>query len=210
MRGLTFALLTISAATAAFGQGWEFGAVGGVGLLNGVSVTSPAGSATAGFAKGFVAGAFLGQDLNRHFAGEIHYEYMQSDLRLSAGGQAAQFSGAAHAIHYDVVIHSNRSESRTQFFGILGGGAKGFAGTGTEEAVQPLSQYGYFTRTTTFKPMVTAGAGIAYALSAKLSLRAEVRDFVTPFPTAVLTPPAGVKYGNWLQEIVPMLSVVYR
>lgn len=167
------------------------------------------GSATAGFAQGFVAGAFVGQSLNRHISGEIHYEYMQSNLRLSAGGQAAQFSGGAHALHYDVVIHGNPSESRTQFFGVLGGGAKEFVGTGTEEAVQPLSQYGYFTKTKSFKPMITVGAGVAYALRPNLFLRAEVRDFVTPFPTAVLTPPPGVKYGNWLQEVIPMVSIVY-
>jgi hypothetical protein len=210
MRVFAFAVLMISAATAASGQGWEFGAVGGVGFLNSVSATSAGGSATAGFAPGFVAGAFVAQNLFHRLSGELRYEYMESNLRLSAGGQTAQFSGGAHAIHYDIVIHTKPSESRTQFFGALGGGAKGFIGTGSEEAVQPLSQYGYFTSTKAFKPMLTVGAGVTWALRPKLFLRAEVRDFITPFPTAVLTPAPGVKYGSVLQEVVPMVSIVYE
>ena len=87
MRVITFALLPILAATAAFGQQWEFGAVGGGGLLNNVAAASPAGAATAGFAPGLATGVFAGQNLYNHIAGEIRYEYMQSDLELSAGGQ---------------------------------------------------------------------------------------------------------------------------
>jgi opacity protein-like surface antigen len=210
MRAITSAVLLFSAATAAFAQQWEFGAVGGGSFLNSVSATSAAGNATAGFAPGFVAGVFVGQTLYKNISGEIRYEYMQSDLRLSAGGQTAQFSGATHTFHYDLVYHTNRSESRTQFFGALGGGVKDFVGTGTEEAIQPLQQYGYFTKTHALKPMVTAGAGVTYALRPNLFLRAEVRDFITAFPTAVLTPAPGVKFGNLLNDIVPMVSIVYQ
>ena len=198
MRVIRFAVLLIAAAAAAFAQGWEFGAVGGVGLLNTVSATGAAGNATAGFATGFVAGAFAGENPFPHLSGEIRYEYMQSDLKLSSGGQTSQFSGGAHAIHYDAVFHTNRGESRTQLFGFLGGGAKAFVGTGTEQAYQPLSQFGYFTKTTSFKPMLTAGGGISFALGGNVSLRAEVRDYTTGFPTKVLTPAPGVKFGSLL------------
>jgi hypothetical protein len=96
-----------------------------------------------------------------------------------------------------------------QFFGALGGGVKCFVGNGAEEASQPLSQYGYFTKAQTFKPMITTAAGLTWALKANLHLRVEVRDFTTAFPTAVLTPPPGVKYGSLLNEVAPMVSVVY-
>jgi hypothetical protein len=191
-----------------FAQKWEFGADAGAGLLNNVAVTGAAGSATAGFAPGFTAGAFLGENLYTHFSGEIRYEYMESDLRLSGGGQSAQFSGASQAVHYDVVYHTS-GEAPVHFFGAIGGGLKAFTGTGAEAAYQPLSQYGYFTRTTTMKPMLTASVGVMFRLSPKLSLRAEVRDFTSAFPTKVLTPPAGVSYGSLLNEIVPMVSLVY-
>jgi len=210
MRTLRLAVLLIPAATAAFAQQWKFGAVGGVGLFDNVSATGTAGNATAGFAPGFVAGVFVEQNLFQHFSGQIRYEYMQSDLRLSSGGQSAQFSGAAHAVHYDAVFHTGSGESRVQAFAALGLGLKDFVGNGTEAAYQPLSQFGYFTKTSSWKPMGTVAAGVAFALNSNLSLRAEVRDYMTAFPTAVLTPAPGVKFGSFLNEVVPMISIVYQ
>jgi hypothetical protein len=190
-----------------FAQRWEVGADVGAGLLNNVAVTGAAGSATAGFAPGVTAGAFLGENLYAHFSGQIRYEYMESDLRLSAGGQSAQFPGRSQALHYDVVYHTG-GEAPVHFFAAIGGGMKAFTGTGTEAAYQPLSQYGYFTKTTAMKPMLTASLGVSFRLSRTLSLRAEVRDFTSAFPTKILTPPQGVNYGG-LNEIVPMVSLVY-
>ena len=97
-----------------------------------------------------------------------------------------------------------------QLFAALGGGMKDFVGNGTEAAYQPLSQFGYFTKTSTYKPMGTIAAGVTFALSSNLSLRAEVRDYMTAFPTAVLTPAPGVKFGSPLNEVVPMISIVYQ
>src|ERR1017187_8645465 len=124
MRVVRFAILLIPAVTAAFAQQWELGAVGGGGFFNHVSAAGPAGSATAGFEPGFVAGAIVRQNMDRfvHFSGELRYEYLQSDLRLSAGGQTAQFSGAADAVHYDAIYHTGSKESRAQLFGAVGGG----------------------------------------------------------------------------------------
>jgi hypothetical protein len=144
-----------------------------------------------------------------HFSGDVRYEYLQSDLRLSSGGQSAQFAGASHVMHYDLIYHTNSKTSRAQIFGAVGGGGKLFVGNGTEEAVQPLSQYGYFTKTRSFKPMASAGGGFTYRMGSKMVFRAEVRDFITGFPTVVLTPPPGVKYGKLLNDIVPMVGVMY-
>jgi hypothetical protein len=202
------ALLALAPA-AAMAQKWDLGVSGGYGFLNNVNVTGGPGSATAGFAPGFAAGAFLGENLYRHVSGEIRYEYMQSNLRLTSGGQKADFTGSAHALHYDVVFHTTGGEARAQAFVSLGGGLKAFRGSGTESAVQPLSQYGYFTKTNQVKPMLTASAGVKARVSSSVSLRFEVRDFATQFPTDVLTPAPGVKYSKWLNEVVPMVSVVF-
>jgi len=209
MRSLSVAFVLLSAATAAFAQQWEFGAVGGGGFLSDVSASGPAGSATAGFAPGAAFGAFFGQNLYHNLTGEIRYEYMQNDLRLSSNGQTAQFSGVAHAVHYDLLYHTNRRESHTQFFAAVGGGMKLFRGTGTPEAYQPLSQFGYFTKTQAIKPMLSVGGGLTYQLAPRIFLRAEVRDFITPFPTQIVTPAPGVKYGSLLQDIVPMVGIEY-
>ena len=119
------------------------------------------------------------------------------------------FQGYSHVVHYDIVWHTNRP-SRTQFFAAVGGGIKIFDGTGTEEAYQPLSQFGYFTKTRSLKPMGDFGAGMRYALSPHFSLRVEFRDYMTPFPTQVLTPAPGAKFGSILQDIVPMVGISYQ
>ena len=209
MRSIVLSLILLSAASAAFAQQWEFGGMGGGGFLSNVSASGASSSANAGFAPGAAFGVFAGNNLYRNLSGEIRYEYMQSDLRLSSGGQSAQFTGAAHAVHYDLIYHTVRQESNVQFFAALGGGMKLFRGTGTEEAYQPLSQFGYFTKTQAIKPMVSVGGGFTYRLSRRVYLRAELRDFITPFPTQVLTPAPGVKYGSVLQDFVPMVGLSY-
>ena len=209
MRTLILATTFLAASGACFAQQWEFGGSGGGGFLSNVSANGPVGSATAGFAPGFAAGAFAGQNLYPHLTGEIRYEYLQSNLSLHSGGQSAQFSGAAHAVHYDLLYHTNRKNSPVQFFAALGGGIKIFRGTGTEAAYQPLSQYGYFTKTQALKPMVSVGAGFTYKLKPHVFLRTEFRDFITSFPTQIITPAPGTKYGSLLHDFVPMVGVSY-
>ena len=209
MKILGVSILCLAACGAAFGQQWEFGGVGGGGFLSSVPVSSPAGSAHAGFQAGAAFGAFVGQSLYSHLTGEIRYEHMQNNLQLSSGGQTARFSGTAHAVHYDLLWHTNRKNSKVQFFGALGGGVKIFQGTGTEAAYQPLSQYGYFTKTHAIKPMISVGAGMTVALTPKMFFRTEFRDFLTMFPTEIITPPAGAHYGSLLHDIVPLVGINY-
>ena len=42
-----------------------------------------------------------------------------------------------------------------------------FQGTGTEEAYQPFSQFGYFTKTRALKPMGSVGGGMKYSSRAE-------------------------------------------
>lgn len=209
MKYLGLSILFVCSAGAAFGQQWEFGGVGGGGFLSNVSASSPVGSATAGFQPGGAVGAFFGQNLYSHLTGEIRYEYLQNNLQLSSGGQTAHFSGAAHAIHYDLLYHTNKKNSPAQFFVAAGGGMKIFQGTGTEAAFQPLSQFGYFTKTRAMKPMASVGGGMTFALAHRMFLRTEFRDFITAFPTEIITPAPNVKYGKLLHDFVPMVGIDY-
>jgi hypothetical protein len=210
MKTLAFSFVFLAASGACLAQTWEFGGMGGGSFLSTVSASGPQGSASAGFATGAAFGAFFGQNLYKHLSGEIRYEFLQSNLSLSSGGQSASFAGQTHALHYDLVYHTAHSESPLQFFGAVGGGMKIFRATGAEQAYQPLSQFGYFTKTQQIKPMATVAAGFTYRLRPHLFLRAEVRDFVTAFPTSVLTPAPGVKYGSILNDIVPMVGIGYN
>jgi opacity protein-like surface antigen len=200
-------VLTTSVA-AGFAQGWEFGGYGGAGFLNSVSASGGPSSATAGFQPGVAAGAYVGGfSQYKHIGGELHYEFLRSNLRLKSGGQETTFNGNSHSIHYDVIFKTDKNSGKVQVFGAAGVGLKIFRGTGTESAYQPLYQYGYLTKTQQLKPMWTIGAGAKFALTRKVFLRTEIRDFMTTFPKDVIAPPPGVKYGTLLHDIVPMVGI---
>jgi hypothetical protein len=210
MKTFGFLVLVLAAATAPCpAQQWEFGGSGGAGFLNGTPVTSPLGAATTGFKSGAAFGAFVGMrnSASSHFSGELHYAYLQSDLHAQSGGTEAVFTGISHVMNYDLVWHYNRPGSKVQFFVAVGGGMKIFRGTGQEQAYQPLSQFVYFTKTEAMKPMGDFGAGFRYPIARRIFLRAEFRDYVTPFPTQLITPAPGAKVGSILNDIVPMVGI---
>jgi hypothetical protein len=57
--------------------------------------------------------------------------------------------------------------------------------------------------------MGTVAGGMTYRLTPRMYLRLELRDFISPFPTAVLTPAPGTKYGSVLNDIVPSAGITY-
>jgi hypothetical protein len=211
MRRIAVTTLFLAAAAAScFGQQWEFGGMGGGGFLSNVNVSGPAGSATAGFQTGGAVGGFFGQNLYPHWSGELRYMYLQNDLHIESNGTNATFSGNAQVLHYDVLYHTNKKGSKMQAFVAVGGGMKIFRGTGTEEAYQPNYQFGYMTKAQQLKPMGDAGAGVRFELRPGLYVRTEFRDYITPFPTQIIAPAPGVKYGKILNDIVPTVSLSYE
>jgi len=206
---VTMMFLAVLAASC-FAQQWEFGGSGGAGFLSNVNVSSPAGSATAGFQSGGAFGGFFGQNLYPHWSGELHYMYLQNDLHIASGGTNAVFSGNAQVVHYDILFHTNHKESKTQAFVAVGGGMKIFRGTGAPEAYQPNYQFGYMTNTRQLKPMGDAGAGVRFELRPRLFMRLEFRDYITLFPEKIIAPAPGAKYGKILNDIVPMATISYE
>ncbi|MGP8245128.1 MAG: hypothetical protein ACLQVN_11495 [Bryobacteraceae bacterium] len=208
-RSVLRVLIPAAFCAAACAQQWEVGAVGGAGFLNTVPVSSPGASATAGFAAGVAGGVYFGQSLYSNLSGEIRYDFFQSDLKLSSAGNSASFTGIAHALHYDLIWHTRRKESPAQYYVAVGGGMKIFQGLGSPQAYQPLMQFGYFTKTHAVEPMGTVAGGMTYRLRPRLFLRVELRDFISPFPKAVLTPAPGTKYGSILNDLTPMVGISY-
>ncbi len=199
-----------AAALPCVAQQWEVGGGAGASVVPGVPVSGTPGSATAGFQSGVAFGGFLGQSLYRHLGGEVRYGFMQSNLRLQGGGSTATFGGQSHVLHYDLLLKTNRGDSHAQFFVAAGGGMKIIRGTGKEAAYQPLSQFGYFTKTQTQKPMADFGAGMRYTLSRRVVLRMEFRDYLTVFPEEIITPAPGVKFGRLLHDFVPLVEIGYQ
>jgi hypothetical protein len=210
MKTITLATIILAAAASAGAQEWEVGGLAGGGFVPGVKVTNAAGSATTGFQTGAVFGAFVGQNLYPHLSGEIRYGFMQSNLKLQSGGAKVTFSGQAHVVHYDLIFHTNRKGSRAQYFVAGGGGVKVFRGTGREAAYQQLSQYAYLTRTQQLKPLISVGGGVKVALSPRVFLRTEFRDYITMFPKEVIYPAPGSKIGRMLHDFVPMAGISFE
>ncbi len=202
-------VLALGLAGHAPAQEWEIGGVGGAGFLYGVSVTGVSGTATTGFNSGAAFGALVGNNLYPFLSGEMRYTYQMSDLKLSSGGTGVSFKGMSHAVHYDLLFHPIKHGARTQPFAAVGGGIKLYRGTGTEAAYQPLNQYAYLTKTQDLRPLISVGGGVKYALNPRTFLRAEFRDYLTPFPNKVIAPAPGAKIGGWLHDFVPMFGLSF-
>ena len=210
MKTLRLSILLLAAAATCPAQQWEFGGLGGGGFLSDVAVAGPVGSATAGFQTGAAFGAFFGHNTYNHIGGELRYAYLQNNLQLSSGGSSVSFAGVAHVLHYDLILRTNPRNSRVQFFAAIGGGMKVFRGTGTEAAYQPLSQYGYFTKTQVLKPMTSVGGGMKFIIARRVFLRTEFRDYITAFPKDLIAPAPGAKFGSILHDFVPMVGLSYE
>ena len=204
--GLLFAF-TLGLAATAYAQEWEIGGVGGGGFMKGISVASPLASATTGFNSGAAFGAFAGSNLYPHLSGEIRYTYQMNDLKLTAGGTNVSFQGVSHAIHYDFLFHPAPKRSKAQPFVAAGAGVKIYRGTGKEQAYQPLSNLAFLTKTQDLRPLLTVGGGLKYRISERLYFRAELRDYITPFPSKVITPAPGAKVSGWIQDFVPLVGI---
>lgn len=207
---LKFIALCSLGLTACLAQQYEIGGFAGAGFATGSSVTSPAGTATAGFKPGASFGGFLGHRMYPRLSGEIRYGFLMHDLRLRSGGLEPSFKAQAHALHYDVLFHTRDNDASVQPFVAAGGGGMIYRGTGREAAYQPLgNEFAYFTKTQEIKLMISAGAGVRARLGERLWLRVEFRDYLTPFPKKVIAPALGSRVGGWVQNIVPMAAISY-
>ena len=207
MKTIGSAILLLSAVAAGgFAQDWEFGVAGGYREAPGnpVTATQPAGTATAGFAPGGALSVYVGQNKGRFVGGELRYSYILGDARIESGGASTTFGAVTNEVHYDMMFHTS-SKARVQVFLAVGGGVKIFQGTGVEAAYQPLMQYAYLTKTRTLKPMGSVGVGVKFAIAKSVVFRIEGRDYISPFPTEVITPALGATFGHTIMhDFVPM------
>jgi len=202
-------LLLTSVSTAALAQKGEAGAGGGGSFYTKKSVTAPAGSADTGFEQGFAAGAWIGHNSSKYIGGEIRYLFEQNDLKLSSGGTKVAFAGRSHAIHYDLLIHGSPTGSKVRPYIAVGGGVKGYYGTGREQALQPLVQFAALTHTREWKGLATFGGGVKLQAGSHIVVRVDFRDYLTPFPKEVIAPARGGKISGWLHNFVPMVGISY-
>lgn len=204
----TFALLSALAAPLTYAQNFEIGAGVGGSFYRNRTLTTATQSASAGFSNGIAATAWVGQNTRGKWGGEFRYTYEKTDLKLSGAGQDVKRSGDTHAVHYDVLFHLKDRESRVRPFLSAGGGFKYYRGTFAETPTQPLSSVALLTKTGELKPMGSFGVGVKFQLTERTQIRAEVKDYLSPFPSKVITP-NGSKGSGLLNDIVPMIGIAY-
>jgi opacity protein-like surface antigen len=202
------AWIMLVGAASLHGQQWEFGAGAGGSFYPNKTLDSSVGSAKVGFKPNVAGGLWLGNTMGERFGGELRYTYSRGDAKVSSGGTDVAFGAQSHAIYYEFLIYTAPTSSRVRPFLAVGGGIKGYQGTGTERADQPLQQYAALTKTTEWKGLVTFGGGVKWNITDSVLLRAEVRDFTTQFPKEVILPVSSGAPG-WIHNIVPMVGISY-
>ncbi len=198
------ALLLGASVPACWAQKWELGVLGGGSFYKSASVSSPAGQGDVGIKNSAAAGAYVGSNMYKYVSGELRYEYIPGDLKVSSGGTEATFNGEAHAIHYDFLVPFAPRDAKVRPFVSGGGGVKIYHGTGTATVTQPLERLALLTNTFETKGLGVAGAGVKAAVAKSVLLRLEVKDFITPFPRKVIAEAPGAKISGILNNIVVM------
>jgi outer membrane protein W len=207
---LSLMSLAIAVATpAAFAQKWEVGFGAGGSFLTSETITSPAGNADATRNPGWAASAWLDNNIGSGlFGGELRYDHEMGDLKLSSGGTSTTFASQSNAVHYDFLFNFTSSESAVRPFVAAGGGVKWYSGTGTEQPFQPLSNIAVFSDVRDLRAMASVGAGVKFNIAKSTTLRLEVHDYMTPFPSKLIAPVGG-SVGGWLQDIVVSAGISF-
>ena len=200
-------IVVMPLASSVFAQSWEVGASGGYGLYNQSNVSSGSVSGSAGFASGLAAGALIGNEMGHWIGGEARYTLRIDDLQVSSGSTKAKATAQSHALHYDVLLHLASKESTVRPFFAVGAGVKFYRGTGAEPSFQPLSNLVVLTHTSEAQPLISLGGGVKFAVSRRMLVRLDARDYATPTPSSLLATPPGSKLSGWTHDIVFLVGV---
>jgi hypothetical protein len=212
-RFINILLFSCTAALAAAGplaaqELWELGVAGGYGFSKDATIENAAGKASAGLRPGPLFGIVAGNHVRSWLSGEARYMYRQNDLRLSSGGTEARLDAESHTLHYDFLFSAGK-RGRVQPFVAAGAGIRFFRGTGQNFRAQPLNRFATLTHTSEICPLISLGGGLRIPVSSLLSVRVEVRDYMTPLPEEVIAPARGARTSGWLHDFAPFIGLSF-
>jgi hypothetical protein len=207
-RVLTGALLAGAWACLAQTQ-FEMGGTLGYGWYRDARVNSPGGTATAGIRNRFVAGAVVCEDLYDHASGELRYLYHDGDPFVAAGAARGNIQGQSHTFTYDVLFHVRPRDYRLRPYVAAGAGGKFYRTTGPEPSPQPIPQIVSLVHTDQWRLVVDVGFGVKYRLRRHLLVRADFRDYITPFPKALFAAAENGTDRGLFQQFTPLFGISY-
>jgi hypothetical protein len=202
-----FAICCTAIAPSAMAQRWEVGGGVGGGFYTSNDVSVPGASASAKIATNLASSVWLANNGTGKWGGELRADLQLGSLELN-GGQAT-FAARSYAVHYDILWHATPNGSRIRPFVAVGAGIKVYQGTGAQVVFQPLSNVALLTQAQDLTALVSAGGGVKIQIAPRIQFRAELHDYLTPFPKQVITPAQGGKVSGWLQDFVPMIGISY-
>jgi hypothetical protein len=203
-----FAAVLLFAASA-FAQDWEAGGSIGYGWYRQARINGPGAEAQVGIQNRFTAGAVLTEDLYDHLSGEIRYIYQDGDPYLSLAGARANIQGQSHSFLYDVLFHLKNRDQRLRPFLATGVGAKLYRTTGPAPAVQPAPAVASLAGQDQWRLLVSVGGGVSYRFPNHLVVRADFRDYITPFPGRIFAPAGTASARGLMHMFTPMVGVGY-
>jgi hypothetical protein len=202
-------LLLVLGVSACFAQSWEIGGVFGYGAYRDVRVNGAGAQATAGIHNRFAAGAVITENLYDHISGEIRYLYQDGDPFLSLNGKTGNIQGQSHSFTYEVLLHPRKIEERLRPFVAVGAGAKYYRTTGPEPSPQPAPAEATLVRANEWRFLTSVGGGVTYRLRNHLLVRADFRDYITPFPRKLFVPGANATDRGFFQMFTTTVGVGY-
>jgi outer membrane protein W len=195
--------------TAAFAQQWEIGGFAGYGWYRQATVVAPGATADTGIRNRFAAGAFVDENLYRHFSGELRYVHQDGNPFVTSRGVSTELQGASHTITYDGLFHFRSREQAFRPFVAVGAGVKGYVDTGSVPVSQPGSAIASLTNHDEWTFVGSLGAGMKYLVGKRVLIRADFRDYLTKFPHQLIAPAGRNTTHGIFQQFTPMLGISY-
>ena len=206
---MNWKLAAVLLASTCFAQTYELGGTLGYGVYRNGSVSSPDGRVTTGVGNRLTAGVVVTENMYEHLSGELRYMYQGGGPFVSAVGQKVSISGQSHSVHYDLLFHVKKRDSRWRPYGAAGFGIKYFRTTGPEPLVQPFPTIVTFVNANEVRWLLSVGFGLSYRVNRHMVVRGDFRDYVSPFPHKLFVHvPGGANHGTF-QQFTPMIGASY-
>jgi len=205
MTAKLFLALWIAGACSA--QNWEASAGVGYGVYHNGSIISTGGTADAGIRNRFVVSGAIAEDLFEYFSGEVRYVYHDGDTFLQSGSTKGTVQAQSHTITYDALIHFKSRDSRIRPFVAGGVGGKYYDSTGPAPSPQPLPRIAGLTRQSQWTPVYDFGGGVRVRISQHFTVRGDLRDYLTVFPSRLFAPVANATTRGIFHQVTPMFGI---
>jgi hypothetical protein len=171
-------------------------------------MSNPPASAEIGFPSRATVGVVVGEDLYRHWGGEIRWLFQWGGPQIQANGTKTSISGFSNLVTYDFVIYPVRTESGLRPYLAAGAGVKAYTGRDFVSAVQqPGERLAFLRDTTEAEPAISVGGGVKYRFARHAVIRLDFRAYFTPSPDHVIRPVASSVVHGWLFELAPTVGV---